>query len=383
MLRKRKPADSVKVSDFTLLWRLGKPLFTAYLSKRYTRCNVFGDFPKPPFALLANHLSALDPFIISAFSPYPIHWVANCLIFHHPTLGVLIRMVGAIPKQKNYPDPRAVKGIFEVVKKGGVVGIFPEGSITWSGNFEGIMPGTSKLVKALGIPVVVAKIKRAWLAQPVWAESRRKGPVEVEINVYDDFPDEGTLFHSEWDWQLERGFEYRGDHKSRGIERIIWFCPECDTFRSVEALGDAFGCHRCRAQWVLDQYGFVEGISLVDFMEVQKKKLSRFAQNRGLEIAGVLVSTRDRFSGRLKSLKRGMLRLDREGLKVGDFHFPLPAIRAENLFLKDIFEFLCLNWLVRVHTGYSSFLLYSMLKELKKEAFSFEERKFIKRPVMT
>lgn len=366
MLQELKSTASVKVSDFTPLWLLGKPLFAAYLSKRYTQCNVFGAFPKPPFVLLANHLSALDPFIISAFSPYPIHWVANRLIFHHPTLGVLIRMVGAIPKQKNYPDPRAVKGIFGIVKRGGVVGIFPEGSITWSGNFEGVMPGTSKLVKALGIPVVVAKIKGAWLAQPVWAESRRKGPVEVEISVYDGFPDERNLFHSEWDWQLERGFEYRGEHKSRGIERIIWFCPECDTFRSVKAVGNAFECCRCKAQWVLDQYGFVEGTPLVDFMENQKKKLSCFAQSQSLEITGVLVSVRNRFNGRLKFLKRGLLSLSPEGLKVGGLCFPLSVIRAENLFLKDIFEFLCSDWLVRVHTGYSSFLLYSMLKELKK-----------------
>ncbi|MCD6156270.1 MAG: 1-acyl-sn-glycerol-3-phosphate acyltransferase [Candidatus Atribacteria bacterium] len=366
MLQKLKSTASVKISDFTPLWRLGKPLFAAYLSKRYTQCNVFGDFPKPPFVLLANHLSALDPFIISAFSPYPIHWVANRLIFHHPTLGVLIRMVGAIPKQKNYPDPRAVKNIFGVVKRGGIVGIFPEGSITWSGNFEGAMPGTSKLVRTLGIPVVVAKIKGAWLAQPVWAESRRKGLVEVEISVYDDFPDEGNLFHSEWDWQLERGFEYRGEHKSRGIERIIWFCSECDTFRSVKALGDVFRCCRCEAQWVLDQYGFVEGTPLVHFMETQKRKLSRFARSQSLEIAGVLVSVRNRFNGCLKFLKKGMLSLSPERLKVGDICFPLSAIRTENLFLKDIFEFLCSDWLVRVHTGYSSFLLYSMLKELKK-----------------
>ncbi|MDI3524883.1 MAG: hypothetical protein PWP60_168 [Candidatus Atribacteria bacterium] len=382
MLKEHLSVATGTVSNVALLWRLGKPLFAAYFPRRYTWCALLGDFPKPPFVLLANHLSALDPFIISTFSPYPIHWVANRLIFHHPTLGMLIRMVGAIPKQKNYPDPRAVKQIFRVVEKGGAVGIFPEGSITWSGNFEGIMPGTSKLVNALGVPVVVAKIKGAWLAQPVWAEARRKGPVEVEIDVYKDFPGEQALFHSEWDWQLKQGFEYRGNHKSKGIERVIWFCPACGAFRSIEALGNAFGCRHCRTQWVLDQYGFVKGIPLVDFMEVQKKWLSCFAQERGLEIAGVLVSVRDRFSGRLKSLKRGTLRLNREGLTVGNFHFPLLAIRAENLFLKDIFEFLCLNWLVRVHTRYSSFLLYSILRELKRATFSLENRKMDKKPVM-
>lgn len=92
-----------------------------------------GELPRPPFLLVADHLSALDPFLVSAFSSYSIVWVANRPIFNHLILGSLIRGVGAIPKRKEIPDPRAALAIFRALEEGKAVGLFPEGTITPDG----------------------------------------------------------------------------------------------------------------------------------------------------------------------------------------------------------------------------------------------------------
>ncbi|MGQ9472656.1 MAG: hypothetical protein ACUVQZ_00135 [Candidatus Caldatribacteriaceae bacterium] len=63
--------------------------------------------------------------MIDVLSPYPIVWVTNRLVFQHPFLGPLIRVVGAIPKTKAIPNCSTVLNILRTLEKKGDCWTFP------------------------------------------------------------------------------------------------------------------------------------------------------------------------------------------------------------------------------------------------------------------
>jgi len=58
----------------------------------------------PPFIVIGNHTTLLDPFIANIFVPYPIHWVASDGNMRNPIMQFLmIKLVGSIPNPRQYP----------------------------------------------------------------------------------------------------------------------------------------------------------------------------------------------------------------------------------------------------------------------------------------
>ncbi|MGQ9622558.1 MAG: lysophospholipid acyltransferase family protein [Candidatus Caldatribacteriaceae bacterium] len=207
---------------------------------------------------MANHLSVLDPFLVDALSPYPIVWVANRLIFQHPFLGPLIRAMDAIPKTKAIPDCSAVLRMPRVLEDRGVVGFFPEGSVPWNGVNQEFAPGTEKLLAKLRVPVVFAHIRGAWMRKPLWADHSRTGSVFIRFTVLSN----SSLVpfqHSEWKWQKEEWVVFRDDRSAEGIERVVFFCPHCESFRSVIGKNQSVLCRFCGHRWTVDECGFIGG----------------------------------------------------------------------------------------------------------------------------
>jgi len=136
---------------------------------------------KPPYLILPNHVNNLDPFFVGAFVKEPIYFVTTDEQFRNPVKGFLLsRLTGAIPKKKFVPDIITVKDIIRIVKNKGIVGIFPEGQRSWSGETEELVRSTAKLIKMLGIPVVTVILSGSHLAHPRWANNNRKGKIHLK-----------------------------------------------------------------------------------------------------------------------------------------------------------------------------------------------------------
>lgn len=87
------------------------------------------NFPRDgPAVLVCNHRSDLDPFLLAFHIPRPVHWMARAFLFNIPVFRELLRAVDAIPINRK-PEVRqqALHRGAEILKGGGVVGIFPEG----------------------------------------------------------------------------------------------------------------------------------------------------------------------------------------------------------------------------------------------------------------
>ncbi|BCJ85363.1 lysophospholipid acyltransferase family protein [Effusibacillus dendaii] len=89
-----------------------------------------------PVLLCSNHISLLDPPAIGIYLKRKVSFFAKEELFKVPLLGAAIRRLGAIPVKRGAADRKALSATLQVLEKGGVVGIFPEGTRAKSGQVE-------------------------------------------------------------------------------------------------------------------------------------------------------------------------------------------------------------------------------------------------------
>jgi 1-acyl-sn-glycerol-3-phosphate acyltransferase len=118
---------------------------------------------KGPVIIVANHVSYVDALIITAACRRPIQFIMDHNIFRTPGLGWVFRQMKAIPIASAKEKPELIEEAFARAKKtlaeGDVVGIFPEGKLTATGDINPFRPGIERLVKESGAPVVPLAIR--------------------------------------------------------------------------------------------------------------------------------------------------------------------------------------------------------------------------------
>lgn len=107
----------------------------------------------------ANHKSNLDPiFLASAITTREVAGVAKKELFDFKPLGWFLKKVNSIPINRENPDISTIKNILGAIKKGYVLGIFPEGTRTKEPGFSPAKPGLAMFAiksKALVCPVSI------------------------------------------------------------------------------------------------------------------------------------------------------------------------------------------------------------------------------------
>jgi 1-acyl-sn-glycerol-3-phosphate acyltransferase len=91
-------------------------------------------FPKDGGVLVcANHIDNLDPPTVGVTSPRPIHFMAKAELFRVPVLNYIITKLGAFPVKRGMSDREALKKGLAVLREGNVLGLFPEGTRSKTG----------------------------------------------------------------------------------------------------------------------------------------------------------------------------------------------------------------------------------------------------------
>jgi 1-acyl-sn-glycerol-3-phosphate acyltransferase len=107
-----------------------------------------------PLIIACNHVSYLDPPSMS-FCPRRVSFMAKKELFDIPILGPGIRAVGAYPVDRHGSARAAIKQSLDVLRAGGTVGIFPEGTRNLTGEVEP-QTGVALLASLSGAPVLPA-----------------------------------------------------------------------------------------------------------------------------------------------------------------------------------------------------------------------------------
>ena len=80
------------------------------------------------YILACNHPSYFDPPIVAHKVPVQVRYLAKAELLRVPILGFFIRRLGIIPVKRGENDNSAINKAVEVVRDGGVLGVFPEGT---------------------------------------------------------------------------------------------------------------------------------------------------------------------------------------------------------------------------------------------------------------
>lgn len=105
-----------------------------------------------PVLLASNHTGVLDGPLVFGMSPRPTHFLVKTELFHGP-VGWVLDHCGQIPIDRSRADRRALQQAVSVLARGGVVGVFPEGS-RGLGDVAAVHAGVTWLALASGAPVV-------------------------------------------------------------------------------------------------------------------------------------------------------------------------------------------------------------------------------------
>ncbi len=211
---------------------------------------------KPPYIILFNHVSLLDPVEVAHSFKHPIYYVASDFVFNG-TVGsrIMKYLVSPIGINKGNTDVQAVKEIMSIIKQGGAVGLFPAGNTTYSGIEPCIPHATYKLVKKLKVPVVLYRTDGLYGVDPRWGRALRRGKAtgqvqrvlsveELSTMTFDDIATavRGTLQTP--DDRLALG-TYRSKHRAEYLERALFWCPQCHSTHSLHSSGDTISCKQC------------------------------------------------------------------------------------------------------------------------------------------
>ena len=119
-----------------------------------------------PAVLVCNHVSFVDALIIAAACRRPIRFVMDHRIFRTPVLSFVFRTGRAIPIASAREDPalleRAYDEIARALEAGDLVGIFPEGRITDTGDLYPFRPGIRRIIERTPVPVVPLALRGLW-----------------------------------------------------------------------------------------------------------------------------------------------------------------------------------------------------------------------------
>lgn len=119
-----------------------------------------------PAVIVCNHVSFVDAVVIMAACRRPIRFVMDHNIFKIPVLSFIFRTGGAIPIASRKDDPammeRAFAEVAKALREGQLVGIFPEGRITDTGEILPFRPGIQRILEATPVPVVPMALRGLW-----------------------------------------------------------------------------------------------------------------------------------------------------------------------------------------------------------------------------
>jgi 1-acyl-sn-glycerol-3-phosphate acyltransferase len=145
--------DAVAHPRRFLLYRLRA--FGRLVIRRYYRVTLHHPERVPrkgPVIYACNHTGVVDGPLLAIFSPRPAHALTKIEMFKG-TMGLFLTAVGQIKLDRFQADPAAVRVSLRVLRDGGAVGIFPEGS-RGSGDLELFHRGAAYLAMVTGAPIV-------------------------------------------------------------------------------------------------------------------------------------------------------------------------------------------------------------------------------------
>lgn len=167
----------------TFWYLLGYSLSKA-IAKTFFHYRVIGAdnmIEEGPCIIAANHCSYFDPPLVGVACRRAIHYLARKSLLKVPILGPILPDLNVIPVDQKNADRSALLGAIRVIKNGGAVLIFPEGTRSTNGKLRAAQPGVGMIAAKTGAPVIPVRIFGSYEILPRGATWPRAGTITVII----------------------------------------------------------------------------------------------------------------------------------------------------------------------------------------------------------
>lgn len=131
-----------------------------------------------PLIVAANHFSFMDPIVLQSMFPRRISFMMT-EVYYEGRGKWLFKLLHCICVKEEGSNISALKGGIEVLKKNGVLGIFPEGGVSEEGRLQEGNPGIGFLAIKSGVPVIPAYISGTYEALPKGAKIPKISRIKI------------------------------------------------------------------------------------------------------------------------------------------------------------------------------------------------------------
>jgi 1-acyl-sn-glycerol-3-phosphate acyltransferase len=115
--------------------------------------------PEGPLILAPNHFSAMDHWFVGILLRRRVHFMAKSQLFRGRALEFVLAHAAAFPVRRGQRDEEAIITALTILRRGGVLVIYPEGGRSRSGEIgDSARPGIGRLALESGAPVVPVAI---------------------------------------------------------------------------------------------------------------------------------------------------------------------------------------------------------------------------------
>lgn len=325
-----------------VVYTILRPLVAAFLWLKFGyQYKREKDLPEN-YIVLANHATNFDPLFVAVAFPQ-MYFVGSEHISRWGFASKLLKFfLSPIFRPKGSVASTTVKEILQTLRSGKNVCLFAEGSCSWDGRNNPILPSTGKMVQKARCGLVTYRLMGGFFAQPRWGTSgTRKGYVRGEpVHVYTKeqlaamTADEinaiivRDLHEDAYERQLLNASRYRSKHSAEGLEYLLFRCPTCGKLDTLRTHDDTVECTECGLTFRYDEYGMLHGLpfdTLKDYHIWQEKEVQKAAAE-GLSYTsptGTLISVANSTA---TPMAQGPVSLSAEALTCGDTVIPMSEI---------------------------------------------------------
>ncbi len=150
-----------------------RPLITAWL--RLSSDGVQHVPDEGPVLVASTHRSHADSVAIAAAIRRPVHFLGDVKLTHAPIVGPQLTKLGMIPLRRGEADAVALDVLRELVRGGGCVAVYPEGSRSRDGRVHRLRSGIARIAAETQAPIVPAAVLGIEQAWPVDDKPRARG----------------------------------------------------------------------------------------------------------------------------------------------------------------------------------------------------------------
>lgn len=323
---------------YTLL----RPLVMLFLKIRFGyRYTPAKDLPEK-YMVLSNHATDYDMLFVASSFKRPMYFLGSEHIARWKIFWLLKYAFDPIIRHKGAPATAAILELMRRVRQGANVCMFPEGVRTWDGVTCPILPATAKLAKSAGCGLVTYKLSGGYFSSPMWGGAGvRRGWIQgapVHVLTQEQVAAmsvaelqamiEQDLYEDAYQRQLADPKLYRSKAPAKGLENLLFRCPECGGTDCFRSRADAAVCSQCGLEVRYDTYGMLGGVGFRTVKELsdwQKEQVCSDIE-QGVAYTAPMASLSTVKKHEESFVTKGAVSMTPEQLCIGEQVFPMADI---------------------------------------------------------